>query len=391
MYQITNNKYNFKPEELFLIGKRVNNSKRSFLFISKLLGKHLAVNPDIVKASGYLLSSLKYEFNNDSFINCIKNNCIPDFSNKTSDNCLVIGFCETATGLGMSVASSIKGCTYQTTTREPINNVKKVLSFEEEHSHATTHCMYSDNTYLNNYKEIILVDDEITTGNSLLNLINEIIKVSNIRKFSIMTILDWRNETQKKLFNDFCKKNNINIEVYSLIEGYLENIENTTYPKNEYQTIYDKIPCSNLDCLTRTTYLNNYQKTDYFKNSGRFGVNYFDIEKTENECKIAAEKINNRVDEKNILILGHGENIYIPSRVASYLKELGKNVKFKTTTLSPIYCDGEIIKDEEIFLDRGDTYHFYNREEAESYDKVILLTETQLNTKLCDNLIIFKL
>ena len=36
---------------------------------------------------------------------------------------LVIGFCETATGLGMAVASAIENCIYQTTTREPITEI----------------------------------------------------------------------------------------------------------------------------------------------------------------------------------------------------------------------------------------------------------------------------
>ena len=42
-----------------------------------------------------------------------------------------------------------------------------------------------------------------------------------------------------------------------------------------------------------------------------------------------------RSNEK-ILVLGHGENIYIPCRIASYIKG---DVNFKSTTRSPIYCD----------------------------------------------------
>ena len=74
MYIIRKNNYNFSEEQLFVVGKRDNNKKRSFLFISKLLGKHLAVKPEVVKATGFLLSSLKYNFNNVSFVDCIKNN-----------------------------------------------------------------------------------------------------------------------------------------------------------------------------------------------------------------------------------------------------------------------------------------------------------------------------
>lgn len=391
---IEKNIYNFKEEDIFVVGKRANNPKRSFLFISKLLGKHLSVNPDVVKATGFLLASLKYGFENTSFVECIKHNAIPDFSKKAKDDVLVVGFCETATGLGYSVASAIEGCTYQTTTREPITNVPKLLSFEEEHSHATTHNMFSNFIKLDNYKEVILVDDEISTGNSLLNLISAINAKSKIKTYNVMTILDWRKPEQIKKFQEFEKLNNVTINVYSLIKGTLDDYPSGVVYQNKNTEINKETipPLGNLDALSRFMINTNYGKENYFRNSGRFGITYNDILKTESECKKAAESISKRQKEaKSILILGHGENIYIPSRVASYLKEFGKNVEFRTTSLSPIYCDGEIIKDETLFLDRGNTYHFYNKKDTQKYDKIILLTETPVKAKLCDNLVIYTL
>lgn len=392
---ITKNLYNFNQDDIFLVGKRANNPKRSFLFISKLLGKHLAVNPDVVKATGFLLSSLKYKFENTSFVECIKNGAIPDYSNKAKDNVLVVGFCETATGLGYAVASSIEGCTYQTTTREPISGIPKLLSFEEEHSHATTHNMFSNNVNFNDFEEIILVDDEISTGNSLLNLISAIKEKSNIKIFNVMTILDWRKPEQREKFSEFEQGHNIKINVFSLIEGVLDEYPTGVIYTNEEEKINTKcVPLlGNLDCLSRFVAKTTYGKESYFKNSGRFGVTYENILKTEEECEKAAEKIIRRQGTlNNILILGHGENIYIPSRIATYIKQkTGCNVEFRTTSLSPIYCDGTVIKDETLFLDRGNLYHFYNKQDAEKYDKVILLTETPLNVKLCENIVIYDL
>ena len=57
---VLHNMFNFDLEDLVLIGKRANNPKRNFLFISKLLGKHLDVTPDVCKAAGFLLSSIAY-------------------------------------------------------------------------------------------------------------------------------------------------------------------------------------------------------------------------------------------------------------------------------------------------------------------------------------------
>ena len=127
---IYNNKLNFQLNQLVEIGKRSNNSKRNFLFISKLLGKHIEVKPDIVKATGHLLASIKYpELNSPKIVNYIKNPNI-DISNELkqiyepANKVLIIGFAETATGLGMAVASKIKNSIYQTTTREPMINRK---------------------------------------------------------------------------------------------------------------------------------------------------------------------------------------------------------------------------------------------------------------------------
>lgn len=392
-YIINQNKYKLDVNDIFVIGKRANNKKRTFLFISKLLGKHLIVEPDVVKSTGYLLSSLKYGFDNEKYLNCIKHKTIPDYKEKANDNVLVLGFCETATGLGMAVASSIKNCTYQTTTREKIKDYKEILKFEEAHSHQTTHKMFNKNININDYREIILVDDEITTGNSMLNLIEELIKISNIKVFNIMSILDWRGVTELNKFKEFEFKNKVNINVYSLISGsieldetdVIENIDETKIITEKNETITD---LNLLDSMLLNT---EYGEFEYFKNSGRFGVSYRNIEYTEKQCYKIASLINTKNKEKNILILGHGENIYIPSRIASYLKSFNKNVGFKTTTLSPIYCDGSIIKDKVSFLDKDNLYYFYNLNEFKNYDKVILLTETPLNIKLGSNFEIIKI
>ena len=394
MYKVVKNQFNIPEELLFCIGKRDNNKKRSFLFISKLLGKHLSVNPDVVKSTGFLLSSLKYGFNNATHISCIKGIGKPSFEEHAFDkNVLVIGFCETATALGMSVASSIHGSSYITTTRETIHNMKQLLRFEEPHSHASTHCLYSDSIDLNRFKEIILVDDEITTGISLLNLIKEIVKNSSVRKFSIMTILDWRNESMKYNYRKYISETGIEIYVYSLLSGYVFE-ENTTIYKNKNVTHIEKtLDSISLNIFSRQIVptLEN-PCTKYVSYTGRFGIDYECINKVEVFSNKTANEVSNYLGtNKRILILGQGENIYIPSRVAFYLQNIGYEVSFRTTSRTPIYCDGEIIKDVQTFDDRGVIYHFYNREEAEKYDKVIMLADTPFNKMICNNLMIFNL
>lgn len=396
--EITNNKFNFRNKDLFEIGKRCNNKKRDFLFISKLLGKHLEVNPDICKATGHLLASIKYpELYSDDIIEFIKGEDIniKQELNKTintANNVLVIGFAETATGLGMAVASKINNCIYQTTTREQVLNVDTLFNFEEEHSHATTHTFLKLLNYnLNDFDEIILVDDEITTGNSMLNLIKELKSRCNVTNYSVLSILDWRDIHQINKYKDFCVKNNLSINVYSILSGTIVNDQFNIYNDDcvlNNEKLTDVVDLTGE--FSNITLNTKFGEKKYLKNTGRFGVKHHHILNIEKHAKAIAEQINDVVNpNENILVLGHGENIYIPSRIASYINA---NVKFKTTTRSPIYCDGEIIKDKKAFIVDNETYFFYNRKDAESnFDKVIMITENNFDVKLCNNMFVIEI
>lgn len=389
-FEIVNNPYQLDIYDLISVGKRVNNQKRNFLFISKVLGKHLEVKPDIVKCTGRLLLSTKYNFDSTNLITYLQNqniNIKEELTDLISEDkkTLVIGFAETATGLGMSLAASIRNCTYVTTTRETIFDKNTVFTFEEEHSHATTHKLYFSD--FDKFDQIFLVDDEITTGKSMLNIIKAINQVSNIKEFSIFSLLDWRNSDDKKGYEELQEKLNISIHNYSLISGTICGKTNETLlADKETELIEEAKERYNFELLKRDN--------NYWKDSGKFGVEQSKIKQLENSCKEIAEKIEeilrkeNVKQEDKILILGHGENIYIPSRIASYLPY---DTYFKTTTRSPIYCDGEIIKDRNYFYDKGVKYYFYNKEEVEKkYKKIIMIAEGDCEIKLCENMMIIK-
>ena len=394
MYSIISNTYNFSANQLFAIGKRDNNAKRNFLFVSKLLGKHIAVKPEVVRATGYLLSSLKYQFDNTDYINCIKNNSSPSYDNHAKDNdVLVIGFCETATALGMSVAMSIEGATYIATTREPVHGIKQLVTFEESHSHASTHFMYSNDIQLSQFKKLILVDDEITTGNSLLHLIDTITNVANIEDITILTILDWRNEEQKQKFQTFATTHNISLSVYSLVSGTTVANDKTIYHNNTIGIAEAGKNTMDLSCFPKTIItMPNGEQNFYLTNSGRFGITYRQMQEIEERALKAATSIAQRIKGvKRLMVLGHGENMYIPSRVAAQLSIQGYDVMFKTTSRTPIFCDGTLFKDGVEFYNKGSKYHFYNKHEAEDYDRVIMLCEDDFPHKLCKNMLTFKL
>lgn len=378
---IRENKYNLNLNDLIIMGKRINNNKRNFLFISKVLGKHIEAKPKVCKEIGLKLARLIFDKEEKSY--------------KNNEKVCVIGFAETATGLGMAVASYIKNCYYITTTRECITELKSIFKFEEEHSHATTHkCFPLDKDNLVNSEKIILVDDEITTGKSMINIIKELKKVTNAKEFIILSILDWRNEDHRKAYDDLVNKENINLEVLSLISGDIKVKDTTTYIDTNDEVINDTADVLNYNVLDRINLKTSYEKEveSYLLHTGRFGVEFNEIEELEIKCKDIANRLQSLIESnEKILVLGHGENIYIPCRIASYIKG---DVYFKSTTRSPIYCedvDGYPIKEKHIFYHKGVKYYFYNKSEIEKkYDKVILITEDDLNIKLTNNMILVR-
>lgn len=393
---ITNNRGNLDITDIFEIGKRENNPKRNFLFINKLLGKHLEVSPSVCKTTGWLLTAIAYGLPELIYSEAIKKSSFNEnlFEKElVKDDALVIGFAETATGLGMAVASAIKGCVYQTTTREKVVGAEYLFSFEEEHSHATTHNCYTYNQpKLTDYKKIILVDDEITTGDSMLNIIKAIINISNVKEFKILTILDWRDKEHKDKYETFCKENNVRIEVISAMAGFILNTDTTVYTDRvEPMTANEKTDVVyDMTTLERISFKNPQgEDVSYFKDSGRFGVKHDDILKVEEECKKIAENLNQDLSKSDkVLVLGHGENIYIPSRIAAHLVS---DTKFRTTSRSPICVDGNIIKDKTVFYDKENKYFFYNKCDAEKYDVVIIITETDMPIKLTNNCVTIKI
>ena len=401
--KVEKNIYDMDLNDLIVMASRANNPKRNFLFVSKILGKHIEVKPDVCKAMGYILASLicRENSNTKDIVDSFKDKKSLKNLLKTEYECeekiAVLGFAETATGLGMSVASAIKDSFYLTTTRENIVDMKSILKFEEEHSHATTHKCYLENLdRLISSEKIVLVDDEITTGKSMLNIIRELKKVTGINKYSILSVLDWRVKEYLDLYEKFKKENKVEIEVLSLISGSIENSDKTIYyDESKVNKLEEKIKINDLTGeLERKTYkVEENISESYLADTGRFGTSYEKINSLEEKCERIAKKINIKIGEdKKVLVLGHGENIYIPSRIASCLKG---DIKFKSTTRSPIYCsdkEGYPIAEKHSFTDRGTEYYFYNKSKIEKeFDCVILLVETDLDIKLTDNIIIFKI
>ena len=365
------------------------------------------VKPEVCRLTGYALAGLIYD-NHDIDMNQIRDFIeYPHDELKVSElysckiepeeNVLVVGFAETATGLGMATASAIKNAYYVTTTREPITDVSSCFDFEETHSHATSHqCFLKDVSRLN-AEHIILVDDEITTGNTMLHLIESLERnlPKGNRRYSVVSILDWRNDTQLEKYEQFCKTHNIQINTYALITGVVESDDHRVFTDGACEKLTETMDVTPLNIFERTTHqLQDGTRKSYLAHSGRFGVCESDFRALEHHARNAYLKLVTEDDSrlhKKLLILGHGENIYLPSRVAARFP----NAEFKTTSRSPIFISEENnypIKEKHSFMFENTTYYFYDKHFIEDYyDEVILLVEDDMNIKLCENQKTYKL
>lgn len=222
--KITDNISDFNPDELISVCKRENNSKRDFIFVNRYQGKHVPARPQEIL---HLFENLRVTITKDSRWNKKEKVC-------------VIGFAETATAISHYIADNIpnKNYYYLQTTREK-SDEPLLVEFKEEHSHATEQALYGDLQKLKNCDRILFIDDELSTGKTILNFIAELEKIKNF-KYNVASFLNLQSEENRKIFEEK------NIDTYALIRGeikdinrkidveVLPDIENLSTINNEY-------------------------------------------------------------------------------------------------------------------------------------------------------------
>jgi hypothetical protein len=360
--QITANPLQLPLDSLFQMAARIN-KKRSFLFVSKVLGKHIPVNPYVSLLSGASLALLyqqQRELVHDislgltSILNAIQD---PQRAKSTYElfktdptqliePTLFIGFAETATALGHSMFECFKGPAYYLhTTREEICGMDATITFEEEHSHATSHRCYAIHAALfTKAKTIVLVDDEITTGNTSLNIIRVLHNTYQHSTFIVASLLDWRSSANRQSFLDLEKELEITIQCLSLIEG---KIEVTGSPDVSSEVVLPFIVDKKVHLMkhslahffesiavSSTNGLGQSNSTSYLLGTGRFGLSVADHLVLEDNIQLAVKYLQSKRTGIRTLCMGTGEFMYIPMRLAA---EMGEGILYQSTTRSPIF------------------------------------------------------
>ena len=392
---IKDNPYNFSPEALFQMGVRIN-KKRQFLFVSRLLGKHLAVDPAISLGTGSILASLfmvsEGEKSHPQLAEIVDmvNLGVPDrklsekslkYKSKLPTKTVFIGFAETATGLGHAVFNHFEDTIYIHTTREEMLNMEPSFFFEEEHSHATSHRAYVPTETLSDAETFVLVDDEITSGLTMSNLIIALNNSYPGKRYKILSILDWRNDKHQNDFIHLMDTHGISAEVITMLAGQFSLLNSAVIEEQEINYLngskeFEVIADEGLSTLTTSKHTSTFATYSTF--TGRFGLTSEHHDKMDEWIQSLIDKLSHIDRNKSTLVIGMGENIYIPQRFAL---ALGEQTTVQTTTRSPIFAKNENnypIKYKSKFTlpdSNGIDQYLYNLQDVGA-DQIIVIAES---------------
>jgi len=333
-------------------------SKRKFLLVSKVLGKHYPVSPKLMAWSYRALArqALQCGINGPS---------------------LWIGMAETATGLGYGVFAAAYGeglvnGLFMQTTRYHLAGLQR-LAFDEAHSHATDFFLYypenePERTAFLSAQTLVLIDDEISTGRTFLRLINAYQSVNpHLQRVLIVSLVNFASADDRLRVQQGA---NITVEWVCLREGLLafDNAENT-----------------DLDNITVNVSSNGACKRHLLAWPGRLGIR---APITLNQDVLARlSQIGaglhmpdlDNPDPRPVIVLGTGECNAPAFLLGGILTKHGVNVKVQSTTRSPIHIGNDIasVCQFEDNYEDGIANFIYNLA-PEQYRQIIICHETPL-------------
>ena len=328
-----NDNSHWKWQDLLGFAERIN-PKRAFLFVSKVLGRHIPVSPHIMRHAFTDLAKL-----------------VPD---DLPEPVLVIGMAETAVGLGAGVHQVLQQrypeAIYVTTTRHPVHGAPLLARFLEEHSHAQDQLLYGSpdaelQQQILNSKSIVLVDDEASTGKTFVNLIHALQQagLNQISHVVTATLADWSSGIHIA---------DLNCQSVALMTGKWQ-WRDAEHPIQINMPKVDTVAVGAFATLAEPTW-------------GRLP-----IQDSGAHIRLAVQP------DERILVLGSGEYVWSSFLLAEYLQQQGADVKFSAITRSPIAV-GHAIQSALAFSDNyglGIQNFVYNIN-PQDYDRVLITVET---------------
>ena len=363
--------------DLLDFAQRIN-PKRAFLFVSKVLGRHIPVAPSVMRSAFTDLANL-----------------VPD---NLPEPVLVVGMAETAVGLSAGVHQALQtrypNALLLNSTRHAQHDKSSsntlLTTFSEDHSHASQHLIYQSSdadiqARLLASKTLIMVDDEASTGNTCINVVSALrdTGLTHLEQVHLTTLVDWSLE-QTELEDRISKKlPNIDFYRHHLLSGAWQwtdapNPEPIIMPSVD-TTAAGSQPILSTGHWGRFPTLDSTDGfADYLK---QFKKAFALFNNSDNSNQQATFDLNNL--PKKILILGSNEFVWLPFLLAEWLEQntnanyAQHDIKFSALTRSPIALGGAITT----MLSFTDNYglgmtNFVYNVEPSAWDLIVLCVET---------------
>lgn len=290
------------------------NPRRAHLLVSSVLGKHVPADPAIVHGAGLELGRRVAKTLNGTPV--------------------VLGFAETATGLGHCVAEAL-GARYLHSTRRSVPGARPFAGFEEEHSHATSHRLLPDDpALLSGAEALVLVDDEMSTGRTALNTIAALHAFAPRAQYVLATLVDLRSAADRLVVDALAAELGTRIDVVSLAAGSLDHPADfparAAAAVGEAQVATPGTPRADVvRCVGAWP--------AGVRESGRHGFGPHDVVAARHAAAAVADKVRTELAGDRVLVLGTEELMYAPLLIALGLAEHVPTVRMSSTTRSPVF------------------------------------------------------
>ncbi|WP_406377883.1 phosphoribosyltransferase [Streptomyces sp. NBC_00197] len=301
------------------------NPKRAHLLVSNVLGKHVPQSPSVVHGQGVALGRRVRDL----------------LGTEEAREAVVLGYAETATGLGHSVADGVGVAPYLHSTRRPVAGVARAGGFEEAHSHATSHLLLPEHPdLLAGPGPLILVDDEFSTGNTVLNTIRDLHERYPRERYVVVALVDMRSEADLARFERFAAEIGARVDLIAaasgtvrLPEGVLEKGQALVA---EHEREAPDAPATGSPGRAVRVELGWPRG---LPDGGRHGFTPGQRIRLDGALPAMAARLAEALpdDARRVLVLGFEELMYAPLRLARELEQVvSAEVRFSTTTRSPV-------------------------------------------------------
>ncbi|QID40057.1 phosphoribosyltransferase [Streptomyces albus] len=312
------------------------NPKRAHLLVSTVLGKHVPQRPSVVLEAGTRLGARVREL----------------LGAGQAADAVVLGFAETATGLGLTVAygmGSRAGALHS--TRRAVAEVARFGAFEEEHSHATSHLLLpKDPGLLRGDGPLVLVDDELSTGRTVRNTIAALHAAHPRQRYVVAALVDTRGGDDVAELEKFAADLGARIDVVALAAGRVRLPADVLERGSTLVARHGGTPAPAPAAERGTVERVELGWPAGLPDGGRHGFGPREQIRLEAALPAMAARLADALglpaagdstpgEVPRVLVLGTEELMYAPLRLACALEERTGSraeIRFSTTTRSPV-------------------------------------------------------